>query len=500
MSNEQDALSLWREKLEYFQQQEAITADPEQKFALHKKAQDARAKIAELEGRVEPVLPTAERSESTWRENPFRATRLPRTGDFLVGRTQELATLTRAWNNPKTHIVQIVAPGGVGKTQLVKKWRESLLDKDDHGGAGRAFDWSFYSQGTQQQASADEFFDTALRWFGEDKPENYKDPWAKGERLAELVRQHPTLLILDGLEPLQHPPGPLAGELTDPSLKALLRGLQRGHPGLCIVTTREAVPDLNEMDAPKRVTIDLRNLSLAAGAQLLRHYGVSGSDEEREQASFDYDGHSLALILLGTYLRDRFRGDIVQRNRVTWPPGMDEDSLPALSTDALSKAAPWFARHARKVMASYVHWFEHEPDDGLSEEDPLVARAAIAILRLMGLFNRPASADCLNALRAEPPIPGLTEPLFAVDDRDELWQQAVLRLRAARLLADDSSTDHRPVRRSLGEGGTPNTGTPLRHLLRPLRHGRHATDHGRPSPGHAGVHGAGAGRGQDRPD
>lgn len=336
--------------------------------------------------------------------------------------------------------MQIVAPGGVGKTQLVKKWRESLLDKEDHGGVGRASDWSFYSQGTQQQASADEFFDRALRWFGEEEPESYKDPWAKGERLAELVRQQPTLLILDGLEPLQHPPGPLEGELTDPSLKALLRGLQWGHPGLCIVTTREAVPDLDEMDAPKRVTIDLRNLSPAAGADLLRRYGVVGLDKELQQAARDYDGHSLALILLGTYLRDRFGGDIVQRNRVTWPPGMDEDSLPALSTDALSKAAPRFARHAHKVMASYVHWFEHEPDDDdLSEEDPLVARAAIAILRLMGLFNRPASAGCLNALRAEPPIPGLTEPLFAVDDRDELWQQAVLRLQAARLLADDSS-------------------------------------------------------------
>ena len=55
--------------------------------------------------------------------------KLPRTGDVLIGREDELAIPDVAWTNPQTCIVQIVAPGGVGKTQLVKKWRESLLDR-----------------------------------------------------------------------------------------------------------------------------------------------------------------------------------------------------------------------------------------------------------------------------------------------------------------------------------------------------------------------------------
>ena len=48
--------------------------------------------------------------------------------------------------------MQIVAPGGVGKTQLTKKWREKLLDRDDHG-AVRVYDWSFYSQGSREQVA-----------------------------------------------------------------------------------------------------------------------------------------------------------------------------------------------------------------------------------------------------------------------------------------------------------------------------------------------------------
>lgn len=43
-----EALDTWQEKLEYFQKQEAITADPEQKFALHKKIEEVKAKIADL--------------------------------------------------------------------------------------------------------------------------------------------------------------------------------------------------------------------------------------------------------------------------------------------------------------------------------------------------------------------------------------------------------------------------------------------------------------------
>jgi len=375
--------------------------------------------IPDLSTQTAPASSTPSATTATTTEQLRRIapSKLPRTGEYLIGRQLELRRLTQAWKNPKTCIVQIVAPGGVGKTQLVKKWREALLDKDDHAGAVRAYDWSFYSQGTQQQASADDFFDRALRWFGEANPENYRDPWTKGERLAELIRQQPTLLILDGMEPLQHPPGPMAGELTDPSIKVLLQELQRGNPGLCIVTTREAVPTLDEMSEPKRVTIDLDRLTPEAGADLLGHYGVTGEPDELRQASIDVDGHALTLILLGTYLKARCGGDVRRRSEALLFQGHER-----------------YAAHAHKVMVSYEAWFSQQDDTG---------RAAVAILRLMGLFNRPADAGCLAALRAEPPIPSLTEALFVGADgerRDEMWQRAIERLRSARLLADDEGS------------------------------------------------------------
>ena len=56
-----------------------------------------------------------------------------------------------------------------------------------------------------------------------------------------------------------------------------------------------------------------------------------------------------------------------------------------------------------------------------------------AIMHMVGLFDRPASGDCLAALRAAPAIAGLTDPIVGVDEG--AWQRAVGRLREVRLLA-----------------------------------------------------------------
>ena len=57
----------------------------------------------------------------------------------------------------------------------------------------------------------------------------------------------------------------------------------------------------------------------------------------------------------------------------------------------------------------------------------------LAILHCVGLFDRPASGDCLEALRAKPAIAGLTDAL--VDLSDEQWRRAVVRPREVRLFA-----------------------------------------------------------------
>src|SRR5262249_34946267 len=143
--------------------------------------------------------------------------------------------LDKAWADPHTNIVAFVAWGGVGKSALVNHWL-MRLEQENYRGAERVYAWSFYSQGTSDHAATSEYFiNDALRWFGGDDLADKlatASQWEKGERLARLVRQTRSLLVLDGLEPMQHPPGPQEGRLKEQSSQALLRELAAQQPGL----------------------------------------------------------------------------------------------------------------------------------------------------------------------------------------------------------------------------------------------------------------------------
>lgn len=136
-------------------------------------------------------------------------------------------------------------------------------------------------------------------------------------RLAEFIRKQHTLLILDGLEPLQNPPGEGQGQIKDPALKTLLRELANHNPGLCVITTRMEVDDIKEFIRTSVQNIPLEHLSDEAGAELLLHLGAKGKEDELKQAVCEYEGHALALMLLGSYLKVVYDGDISQRDKIS---------------------------------------------------------------------------------------------------------------------------------------------------------------------------------------
>ncbi|MCZ7360031.1 MAG: toll/interleukin-1 receptor domain-containing protein, partial [Candidatus Methanoperedens sp.] len=197
--------------------------------------------------------------------------RLPMTGEELFGRQKQLEMLDKAWDSSNTRIISLVAWGGVGKSTLVNKWLEHMAS-DNYRGARRVYAWSFHSQGTGERVtSADLFFAEALAWFGDPDPTK-GSPWDKGERLAELIRKEKTLLILDGLEPLQSPYDYERGKLKDPGMATLLSELARRNSGICIITSREEVSDLSLFNTACK--IDLEQFSDEAGRALLRISGV----------------------------------------------------------------------------------------------------------------------------------------------------------------------------------------------------------------------------------
>jgi hypothetical protein len=252
----------------------------------------------------------------------FSSARLRHGAERLFGREEDLKRLDAAWDDPKTHVLIIVAWGGVGKTSLVGGWMARKA-ADGWLGFERVFEWTFYSQGTHEQgaASAELFIAEALKFFGDPDPMQGSS-WDRGERLAQLVAERKSLLVLDGLEPLQHPPSSAQpGKLKDPALETLLKGLARHNPGLCLLTTRERVDDLKTWYTTTAPEWNLDNLSPEAGAAVLHQAGarragaaeIKPEDQELKDASKEVKGHALTLQLLGLYLSGAYRGDIRKR-------------------------------------------------------------------------------------------------------------------------------------------------------------------------------------------
>ena len=229
--------------------------------------------------------------------------RLPVTGSDVFGREEDIAFLDRAWANQDVNVATIVAWAGVGKSTLVNHWLRRMAT-EHYRSAELIFGWSFYRQGSSgETSSADEFLEAALDWFGDPNP-RLGTAWEKGERLAKLIAHRRTLVVLDGLEPLQNPPGPQEGRLREPSLQALLGELAAFNKGLCVITTRLPVADIADHEGTSALRRDLEQLSSEAGARLLKALGVKGHEAELRSASDDFGGHCLALTLLGSYLTD----------------------------------------------------------------------------------------------------------------------------------------------------------------------------------------------------
>jgi Uncharacterized protein containing a TIR (Toll-Interleukin 1-resistance) domain len=352
----------------------------------------------------------------------------------LIGREAETKVLNDAWDQvvrgetKRPHILTFVALGGEGKTSVVAKWAVDLAFRD-WPGCEAVLAWSFYSQGTREQlaASSDLFLNEALSFFGDAAMAgSAAGAFDKGRRLAQLVGEQRALLILDGLEPLQYAPtSPTPSELKDQGIAALLKGLAANSRGLCVVTTRYSIPDLRAYVGQTVAEKKLARLSTEAGVALLQSFGVKGSLRktipssdgrtlnEYDKLVEDVQGHALTLNLLGSYLRDAHGGDIRKRDLIRLSEANAEEQ----------------GGHAFHVMDAYV---ESLANGGKTADDQAKGRRALALLRLLGLFDRPATAGTLPALWEGEAIAGLTEPLIGISEAQR--NVALQRLEDAKLL------------------------------------------------------------------
>ncbi len=343
-------------------------------------------------------------SEKYSRPEKISVSLLPITSLKVIGRQDELELFDRAWKDSKINILQVIAFGGVGKSTTINSWL-SHLDKNNYFGAKRVYAWSFYWQGSsaEMKPSGDLFIEHALEWFGDKKP-TVGTPWAKAARLAEMIRSSKTLLILDGLEPLQYPPGPRHGLVENPAVALLIRELAADNNGLCVISSRIAVSDFATFEDGRVQTVGLSHLTIEASVAMLKSMGITGENSEFIRAANEYSGHPLCLSLLGGYLSVVYGGDI-GRYRELKSLVNEQD----------------FGAHAKNLVNAYLQWFKNSRER--------------AILYMLGLFDRAVSLEDIKFLSKKESIKNLTQDL--VDLTTVEWGYAIKLLSDANLISID---------------------------------------------------------------
>jgi hypothetical protein len=331
-------------------------------------------------------------------------------GGGFSGREAELAALDRAWDETVVRVFALHAEGGAGKTRVLVRWLARMRDNGWRG-AGGVFVHSFYSEGSDE-VSSQLFFEKALDYFGH-AGSRLTDPTEQGRTLARLLVEKHGLLILEGLEALQHPPSFDQGQLKDPAIHYLLLSLT-GRTGalsgptpggLCVATSRQPIQELQDKIGQTVVQQPLNRLNAEAGAKLLRQLEVRGPEWELHQAVEDSHGHAYSLMLIGTYLRDATDDHDIRRRH----------AIPLLDQDKEHRY------HARHLFGAYVK--------RLRESTP-----EVAVLRLLGFFDRTADEKLLAVLREsiEPDLQILTAPLRNLSEAD--WCRVLRRLTDLRLI------------------------------------------------------------------
>ncbi len=364
---------------------------------------------------------------------------------YLAGRDAEEKMLLDAWDgcapgadpDNKTNIIVMHALGGAGKTSILRRMVDQLAAADfPH--AGKVLGWSAINQGGSNDLAADTdaFFSDALRTFGivSDLP---NDPVARARLLAMTMRSTRTLLLLDGIEPLQEMPGVRGGRLKDPGLAQLLAELALGHPGLVVVTSRQRLPELADSAAPRVISHRLDDLSTEASVDLLQHLGCHGTPAAFRAAAELVGGHALSVTLMGTYLNVVEGGDVSRYLSfdIAKVADQDDDEVFDAQTERL-------ASRADDIIKCYIARFE-----SLREGSAAKGEAEALLLRLVGLFNRPADGNAIGMLLSGDPIPGLTHAYasWTRGQQAKRLQVAKQRLRDLRLLAPADRNDPRGV-------------------------------------------------------
>lgn len=295
----------------------------------------------------------------------------------LVAWVSDLTSPDRVWS--------LVAAGGTGKTAVAERVVAAMKP-----GEANVLVWSFY-----ERPDTDAFLSECNHLFlGEDEG----PAGGRLERLERGLRDgQPHLIVLDGLERVQEDAGGgrVRGELSDHSLKLLLRAMAAGlGRARALVTSRYPLVDLQDWTNRGYRDTSLDDLSPEAAVAVLRGWSVSGDDEALRAAAAQVGYHALSVAVLGSYLRSFAGGRI--------------EAVKEFDLDAVTGDDPRAAKLAR-VLAYYA---ERLPE----EEREVLARLSVfprgVTIDLLGVLVDAGGDVAGHLLKAKPRLVALLGSLW----------------------------------------------------------------------------------------
>jgi tetratricopeptide (TPR) repeat protein len=292
----------------------------EEKGKFEIKKQKANRDIYQAGGDINITIP-AKKAKIDFPFEPSLHNQTPPEENF-VGREEELETITEWYKDPKVRIGALIGWGGVGKSALVRKWYDNLKANDIK--PDGIFWWGFY-----RNAYLEQFLDALLRYVsgGQIEPETIKSTWEKVDRIKEYISRGAYLIILDGLEQMQEgKSGDEFGKMVHRECTELLHYLADTPKanGLCFITTRYPLKDLDEWHKRGYENLPVVDLSDEDALSMLKKRGVEGDDDDIKDVINRYKGHALSLTSVAGYLNRYYGGDIKQAPKVEFVLGNKE--------------------------------------------------------------------------------------------------------------------------------------------------------------------------------
>jgi hypothetical protein len=248
----------------------------------------------------------------------------------FFGRDAELRLLDDALASDAVSLAAFVGPGGQGKTAIVQHWLEQLAAGPTR--VDGIFLWSFYRGKDGDLCLRQLLADVAGAALLSEVSASYCV-----DKLVALLRRGRWVVVLDGLEVVQHETGPWFGRLIHPELGRLLEELASApSPGVVVATTRFPLPELEKRRHARLVSLASLDPDSACG--LLQSLGARGEEAELLAAADSCGRHAKAVELLGTYLAHYREGAAAEFRRL---PELD-------SSDAADEE-----RHVARVLAAH---------------------------------------------------------------------------------------------------------------------------------------------------